>query len=131
MAEVNAKPAPGMMESVKMFFGRYADFKGRSRRAEYWMVTLFNMVLAAVLLGLFSVMDLYSIGAGLWGLYIVASLVPSLALTVRRLHDVGRSGWFFLLMFIPVINLWPAILVMFIDSKVEANQWGESPKYGA
>lgn len=79
-----------------MAFERFADFNGRSRRKEYWMFFLFNMLIGMglsvgdLMLGLFS--DTLSMGA-FGALYSLVVLVPSWALAVRRLHDTGRSGW--------------------------------------
>ena len=110
---------------------QYADFNGRARRKEYWMFFLFNMIFAA----LASLID-YSVGtanfvsgSGLFqNIYSLVVLVPGLAVAVRRLHDVGKSGWMLLLAFIPLIGaIW--LLVLFATSgKEAANKWGQNPK---
>jgi uncharacterized membrane protein YhaH (DUF805 family) len=81
-------------EAVKSVFSKYAVFKGRARRSEYWWFMLFT-ILAALLLGIFPKMvgDLFSI----------ATFIPGLTVMVRRLHDIGKSGWHALLFYIPFI----------------------------
>lgn len=102
----------------------YADFKGRARRSEYWYFVLFNIIVAVVLGFIFGMIKL----PGLAYVYSLAVFVPSLAVGVRRLHDIGKSGWFLLVGLIPVIGgIW--LLILFcMDSQPEANRWGANPK---
>lgn len=104
---------------------QYTDFSGRARRREYWMFVLANFIVALVL-GLID--TLIGWGQILSGLYSLAVLIPSLAVCVRRLHDIGKSGWWLLICLIPLIGgIW--LLVLFSkDSQYEANQWGTNPK---
>jgi len=112
---------------------KYADFNGRARRTEYWMFVLFNflamiaLAILAVVLGSIS-QTLGTIGYLLYVLYALAVIVPSLAVTVRRLHDTGKSGWFILLNLIPLVG--PLIVLIFLvtDSQPGANQYGPNPK---
>jgi uncharacterized membrane protein YhaH (DUF805 family) len=104
---------------------KYATFDGRARRKEYWMFFLVNLIISLVLgfiEGIFG-------GPGLLGLlYSLAVLIPSIAVTVRRLHDTGRSGWWILIGLIPVIG-WIVLLVfMLMDSQPGSNQYGPNPK---
>ena len=110
---------------------QYADFNGRARRKEYWMFFLFNLIFTAIA----SLIDIAAgtaniqSGSGLFqGIYSLVVLIPSLAVGVRRLHDVGKSGWMLLLAFIPLIGaIW--LLVLFVtNGKEAANKWGENPK---
>ena len=112
---------------------QYFNFKGRSRRKEYWMYTLFNIIflLTAVLL------DNYLIGLTIEGdipigfltfSYYFFVLIPTMALTVRRLHDIGKSGWFYLIALIPYIGGLILILLMCIEGQPASNKWGENPK---
>jgi len=103
---------------------QYADFTGRARRTEYWMFTLFNVIIGVVLL----LID-YGLGTGFlnW-IYSLAVLVPSLAVGARRLHDIGRSGWWQLLGFIPIIGAIILIVWYATDGHPEPNQWGANPK---
>ncbi len=102
----------------------YADFKGRARRKEYWMFTLCNAIAAIVV---FFVAGLIGLPV-LYCLYGLAVFVPGLAVSVRRLHDTGKSGWWIFISLIPVIGcIW--LLVLFcMDSQAGANEWGENPK---
>ncbi len=110
---------------------QYADFSGRARRKEYWMFVLFNMIFAIVAMILDNVLGIAMEGIGygpLYGLYVLAMLIPGLAVTVRRLHDVGKSGWMFLIVLIPLIGaIWLLVLTV-TDSQQGTNKWGQNPK---
>ena len=110
---------------------QYADFKGRARRTEYWMFTLFNVIFGVVAIILDNVLGLAFpfIGYGpLYLLYMLSMLIPSLAVTVRRLHDIGKSGFMFFIVLIPIIGaIWMLILLV-TDSQSGANKWGANPK---
>jgi len=102
----------------------YADFKGRARRKEYWMFVLCNLLAAIVVAFVAGLIKL----PVLYYLYGLAVLVPGVAVSVRRLHDIGKSGWWIFISLIPVIGgIW--LLVLFcLDSQAGANEWGENPK---
>ncbi|MBI0028173.1 MULTISPECIES: DUF805 domain-containing protein [Gilliamella] len=102
----------------------YVNFSGRARRKEYWMFNLFNIIACFVVMLLDSFLELNNI---LILIYVLAILLPSYAVTVRRLHDTDKSGWWLLLMFVPFGNI---ILLIFclIDSTPGPNQYGENPK---
>lgn len=104
---------------------KYVVFEGRARRTEYWVFNLISFVISLVL----SVIDnALSLGF-LASLYGLAVLLPSLAVTVRRLHDTNRSGWWILISLIPFIG-WIVLLVfMLMDSDPQANEYGPNPKY--
>ena len=100
---------------------KYAVFSGRARRMEYWFFFLFNFLIS-ILLGLVDAVTgtlNAEAGVGLFGaIYGLAVLIPGIAVTVRRLHDTGRSGWWFLLIFIPIIGgLVLLVFMLFIVSK--------------
>jgi uncharacterized membrane protein YhaH (DUF805 family) len=80
-------------EAVKTVFNKYAVFNGRARRSEYWWYTLF-IILAGAVLGIFP--DIVG------NIFSLATFLPSLAVMVRRLHDTGKSGWYALLLYIPL-----------------------------
>jgi uncharacterized membrane protein YhaH (DUF805 family) len=105
---------------------KYADFTGRARRKEYWMFYLIYMILIVVI----SILDAV-IGAGfLSAIFTLGMLVPSISIAARRLHDIGRSGWWQLIAFIPLIGL--IILIVFLaQDGHDANEYGENPKSGA
>ena len=113
-------------------FKQYADFKGRARRKEYWMFHLYCiifMMLAAIIDGILGYLlkdagyfPVISIG------YFVAILVPSFSVSVRRLHDVSKSGWMYLVNFIPFIGgIWFLVLTV-TDSTPGENEYGANPK---
>lgn len=117
---------------------QYADFAGRARRKEYWMFTLFNIIflfLAAIIDNILGI-AYEAIGYGpLSTLYMLAVLIPGLAVTVRRLHDIGKSGWWVLIGLIPVVGAIVLLVFMVMDSQPGGNQFGPNPKeenvYGA
>jgi len=97
---------------------KFAVFNGRARRKEYWMFILFNTIFSIV----FSLVDTLLIGSEITSnLYSLVVLVPSIAVGIRRMHDVGKSGWFIL---IPIYNL---ILAIREGDKGE-NEYGQDPK---
>jgi len=103
---------------------QYVDFSGRARRTEYWMFQLFNIIAIIVLLLIDQVL-----GTGfLSTLYVLAVLLPSLAVAARRLHDIGRSGWWQLIGIIPLIGAIVMIVWCATDGQPEPNQWGANPK---
>jgi len=108
---------------------QYADFSGRARRKEYWMFTLFNVIFLYGLLLTGAALD-STVLMILGGIYLFGVLIPSLAVGVRRMHDIGKSGWYILVNFIPLIGgIWFFILNI-TDSEAGPNKWGENPKTG-
>ena len=109
----------GFLEAVKLFFKNYTNFRTRSRRSEYWWAWLFCSIVPAILSAVVPEI------AGLWSLVI---LIPSLSVGVRRLHDIGKSGWWYLILLVPIAG--PIILLIWAckDSASEDNQWGPNPK---
>ena len=113
----------------------YAVFNGRATRSEFWYYTLFNFIFLVVastidnILGTTFEVAGQSMGYGyVYLAFSLAMLIPGLAVTVRRLHDVGKSGWFLFIALLPLIgSIW--LLVLFCtDSKPGANEYGENPK---
>lgn len=130
---MQTKPSVGFVEAGKLYFNNITNFSGRSRRSEYWMACLFLMVVSVVggfLLCVVAAM-LGEVGAFIVGaVTLVWSLVTTLAslsLCVRRLHDVGRSGWWYLLGLIPLGSI--VLLVWCCTDSTEDNQWGPNPKW--
>jgi uncharacterized membrane protein YhaH (DUF805 family) len=112
---------------------KYAVFGGRARRKEYWMFFLSNLVISFVLILIDILIGTFSPqgSAGLLqGLYSLVVLIPSIAVTVRRLHDTGRSGWWILIALIPFIGGIVLLIFMALDSEPGANQYGLNPKAG-
>ena len=110
---------------------KYAVFSGRARRKEYWFFVLFNTIFSIVFTVVDGVTGTFdpTLGMGLISLiYTLAVLVPSLSVTVRRLHDIGRSGWWLLIVLIPLLGAIIILVFMILDSKPEENQYGANPK---
>ena len=109
---------------------KYAVFKGRARRQEYWMFFLFNFLIAIALGFIERVTGLAgSCASGPLGtIYWLAVLVPSIAVAVRRLHDTNRNGWWLLIGFVPVAGVIVLIVFMVLDSQEGDNQFGTNPK---
>jgi uncharacterized membrane protein YhaH (DUF805 family) len=137
---------PGIEEKMDwylMVWSKYADFNGRSRRTEYWMFVLFNL-LAVVALAIVGGLGMAFIdhgggtGAVLFvplGLYCLAVFIPGIAVSVRRLHDSGKSGWWLLgLMLvgiIPIVGFLASvaqIVLMCLESDPGTNLYGPNPK---
>jgi len=111
---------------------KYAVFSGRARRKEYWMFVLFNFIfgLVASLIDLgIGLLTFAVFGLGLLSiLYALAVFVPGLAVSVRRLHDVGKSGWYLLIVLIPIAGaIWFLVLTC-TDSQAGDNKYGPNPK---
>ena len=110
---------------------KYTVFTGRSRRKEYWFFVLFNILasLALAVVDYFTGTYNSAYGMGLLGgLYTLAVLIPAIAVTVRRLHDTGRSGWWILIVLVPIIGgIWLLVLMVF-DSQPGENAYGPYPK---
>ncbi|KAB1069070.1 DUF805 domain-containing protein [Tamlana haliotis] len=110
---------------------QYADFNGRARRKEYWMFTLFHLIITYGGLAILGILA-YAIDSPfvifLVYIYLLATIVPSLALNVRRLHDVNKSGWFILIGLIPFVGpIWLFVLSV-TEGDRGSNQYGSDPK---
>ena len=102
---------------------KYAVFGGRARRKEYWFFLLLNFLIGAIL----TTVDVVA-GTGVLGtLYMLGVLIPSIAVTVRRLHDTNHSGWWLFIGLVPLIGLIVVLVFMLQDSQGE-NEYGPSPK---
>lgn len=128
--------APNFLQCIALGFTRAFDFNTRSRRREYWFFSLAMAIISSVLGFLFPGARVY-LGHGLYyqGMSVAVSLfsllifVPSLSLTIRRLHDTGRSAWHVLWSFLPVVGTIILFVFMCLDSHPGMNQYGPSPKY--
>jgi uncharacterized membrane protein YhaH (DUF805 family) len=110
---------------------KYAEFNGRARRKEYWMFFLISTVISIILAVIDSFTGTISEEAGLGlfsGIYALAVLIPGLSVTVRRLHDTDRSGWWILIGLIPIIGGIALLIFMVLDSTPGGNQYGPNPK---
>ncbi len=115
------------MEAVKSVFSQYAGFSGRARRSEYWYFTLFNFIVTGVVSVLSSVTG-STIFSVLSGLFSLAVLIPGIAVCIRRLHDIGKSGWYLLFVLIPLVGAIILIVWYCKDSMPGENQYGPNPK---
>jgi uncharacterized membrane protein YhaH (DUF805 family) len=119
-------------ESIVNVFQNYANFSGRARRSEYWYFTLFIFLVSAVLSGLnaavFGTDAQMTIFTVIQSLFSLATLIPSIAVTVRRLHDIGKSGWFYFLILIPVVGSIILLVWECKDSEPGTNVYGPNPK---
>jgi len=123
-------------EAIKSFWTKYATFKGRSRRSEYWWIQLFlvlsNLAVAAIDLALMNgdvERFIANGGGGIVGLvWILVTIVPALAVLVRRLHDSGKSGWWVLIGFVPLVGAIVLLVLTVLDSDRAENKHGASPK---
>mgnify|MGYP001467272326 CR=1 FL=1 len=120
---------------LKVMRDNYANFSGRARRKEYWMFALFQAIVMIVLMILDNVLglgfDIGGIPLGYGVLYTIGALahfIPGLAVVVRRLHDVGKSGWFYLIALIPFIGIIWLLVLMCTDGDKGDNAYGPDPK---
>lgn len=113
------------MEWYLKVLKQYVGFSGRAQRKEYWMFVLFNMIAMIILTVLDKVIGTEPL---LYGLYSIAVLLPSLAVSIRRLHDSGKSGAWILIGLIPFIGAIVLLVFMCTDSQPNDNQYGPNPK---
>lgn len=119
-------------------FENYANFNGRARRSEFWYFTLFNIIVDIIFLILIGIVA-SGAGNGAYGtaivalyggymLYNLAMAIPTIAVSVRRLHDIGKSGWFYLIGFVPLIGQIILIIWFATEGNKGANEYGHNPK---
>jgi uncharacterized membrane protein YhaH (DUF805 family) len=96
-------------------FKKYADFKGRDNRPQYWYFFLFNFIVSLIL---------SLIAEELASIYFLAIFVPSLAISIRRLHDIGKSGWWILISLIPIIGTIWLIILLATKGQSKDNEYG-------
>jgi uncharacterized membrane protein YhaH (DUF805 family) len=124
------------MEWYLMVWKRYAQFSGRSRRKELWMFVLFNTIIGTVLYvcGMVAATQGSSLSTpffALYFIYLLAALVPGWAVGARRLHDIGKSGWWWLIVFVPIVGAIILIVFWAMDGQPGDNQYGPNPKASA
>tara|TARA_B100000767_G_scaffold250496_1_gene252778 strand:+ start:235 stop:627 length:393 start_codon:yes stop_codon:yes gene_type:complete len=125
---------------LKVMRDNYANFKGRASRKEYWMYTLiFTVLFIALMTIMFSVLSFsdetgIETGPGVYLtvilviVFLFAHFIPSIALTVRRLHDTGKSGWWYLIVFVPYLGNFVIFIFTLIDGDRGDNKYGSNPK---
>lgn len=115
--------ASTFMGAFKDGLSRYVDFSTRSNRPMFWYWTLWNILLGIVSSVIDAILGFGDIGL-VNALLSLALLIPSIAVSVRRLHDIGRSGWWYLLVLVPIVG-WIILLVFFCTKGQETpNNWG-------
>ena len=117
----------GFMEAVQtVIASRFADFQGRSRRAEYWWFFLFIILLNIVLSAIAAAIP--SIGGILAFIVFLALIIPGLAVTIRRFHDLDKSGWWMLIGLVPIIgSIWLLIECGLLRGTEGPNRFGPDP----
>ena len=118
------------MEWYLKAFKQYATFDGRAQRAEYWYFMLFYFLGYIIVSVVDSIIGTFSAEAGmglLGAIFMLVHFLPSIGVSIRRLHDIGKSGWWYLLILIPLLG--PIVLLVFfvLDSR-EDNIYGQNPK---
>lgn len=112
---------------------QYFDFSGRARRKEYWMFCLFNVIVGIILeiidsaIGLTFPVGIVELGI-LGAIYSLLLFIPGLAVCVRRLHDIGKSGWFYLIGLIPFVGAIILLIWFCKEGEHKTNKWGDDPK---
>lgn len=128
----SARPSLTLGEAVSSVFSKYATFTGRARRSEYWWFYLFYVVVliaAVVLDNLLNITFDYSFYGPIYCIAGLVFVLPFLAVSIRRLHDIGKSGWNILWGIIPIIGFIVLLVWAVTDSQTGSNKYGESPKY--
>jgi len=116
----------------------YVNFRDRARRAEYWSFYLVYLLVGATLVGTGVALDLAAgnldepdgapyAALSLFSLYFLATFIPNLAINVRRIHDIGLSGWFYLLILLPYVGGLIIFVFSLIPSQKHENKWGAIP----
>ncbi len=110
---------------------KYAVFNGRAQRAEYWYFCLFSAIISIALIIIDIITGNFGFKSGiglLSGIYSLAVLIPSIAVSVRRLHDTNHSGWWLLIDLIPFVGAIIILVFLIRDSQPGENQYGPNPK---
>lgn len=113
---------------------KYATFSGRSQRSEYWYFFLFYLLIVLALGLVDSALGTFVEEEGLGllsGVFVLGMLIPSIAVGVRRLHDIGRSGWWLFISLVPIIGTIVLVVFAVRDSQPGANAYGPNPKASA
>ncbi|QUJ75972.1 DUF805 domain-containing protein [Sulfitobacter albidus] len=128
MQDPAREDANSFMGALKDGFARYVDFRTRSTRSQFWWWMVWMILLGGLTGGLDAALGFYDVGP-INGLFSLATLLPSIAVAIRRLHDIGRTGWWVLLYFIPILG-WIVLIIFYCQrSQDHANQWGNEPAH--
>ena len=117
------------MNYYSICLSKFADFSGRARRREYWTFVLVNCLIALLLMTLGLAFGEDSPASNIMvTIFYLIMLVPNLSVSVRRLHDIGKSGWYMFLSLIPLIGGLILLIWSLMDSEPGENQYGKNPK---
>lgn len=118
-----------MIQNYLKVLSKYATFSGRARRQEYWLFVLVHVIVGFIV-GIIQsfVPDLAGPLLVLWIVYALATLIPNIALTFRRLHDTGRSAWWILIALVPFVGAIVLLVFYCLPGTVGPNKYGEDPK---
>jgi len=119
-----------MIEAVKNVLSNYATFEGRASRSEYWWYTLAWLLIYMILIFLGVATgdsgQISGLGLGLLAVFLLGTIVPTISVLVRRLHDVGKSGWWYWISLVPFIGgIW--LLVLTVTASDGPNEYGQGP----
>lgn len=106
------------VQAVQVCLRKYVDFSGRAARSEFWWFALFQLIV---------IVGASMVGRTIGDVVALALVLPSLAVGARRLHDVGKSGWFLLLHLLPIIGILVLIFFWVQPSQTESNDYGVVP----
>ena len=131
---MHAIPRDNCFQAYKKCLQKYATFSGRSRRTEYWSFKLlyYLIIFIIAILMVFFITDeneLYNTFNTVYLIYSLIFLIPNISVTVRRIHDTGRSGYYFFMYFIPIVGPFFILYYCICDSQEQTNEFGPSPKY--
>jgi uncharacterized membrane protein YhaH (DUF805 family) len=111
------------MEYITAALSQYADFNGRTKRRNYWMFFLFYTVFYILV----TIVDTFLTGGVLTSIYVLVFLIPTLSIAARRLHDIGRTGWWQLIGLIPIVG-WIVVIVFLAQPSQGDNIYGAAPE---
>ncbi len=107
----------------------YVNFTGRARRKEFWLFFLFNiLIMLSFSFIATTIKETDKFMQGLFVFYGLGIIIPSISAIVRRLHDIGKSGWWIFIILIPIIGKIWLIVLLATDSQLSENKWGKNPK---
>lgn len=113
--------------AVKTCFSKFATFEGRAARSEYWFFTLFLILASTVV----AILDAATGLGVLSAIFTLVTLVPSIAVSVRRLHDTDRSGWWYLLLLVPLVGFVVLLIWFCTKGTTGSNRFGDDPLGGS
>lgn len=115
-----------MIEAYKKFFINYTNFSGRSTRSDYWYAYLDNLLIVFGTAFICSILGIIEVFLVFYTIYSLATFIPSIALFIRRMHDINMSGWWYFIGLVPLIGLIILLIFLCTDSVNENNKYGKS-----